>query len=304
MLWVAGFSTQAHRQQVLMRPPRLPSTALHCTALPQIIPAENLVAAFQGNSRATLLAAAPDCAASRVMLEALETGTDGVLLQTDSPTEVRAVLCLRLHSFSLLLRLPAGCLDGCRLDGWMVIAYRLTKRVCFLLQVRALMRYLEEQRQQGAQQLQYETATVTAVRPVGMGDRACVDLCRWGRDWAGLGLQQLWLPGHGADDEGKQLLACVGIAVSDQKPPPMCCRLTPPLLAPHCPRRSAACCSPGRACWWAALPVPSSWCTASVRRAGILPAGLSGSMPARCTLTCSSPRGAPGTSASCSLGQR
>ena len=55
----------------------------------QIIPAENLVAAYQANPGATLLAAAPDCAAGRVMLEALEAGTDGVLLQTDSPAEVR-----------------------------------------------------------------------------------------------------------------------------------------------------------------------------------------------------------------------
>lgn len=55
----------------------------------QIIPAENLVAAYQANPGAALLAVAPDCAAGRVMLEALEAGTDGVLLQTDSPAEVR-----------------------------------------------------------------------------------------------------------------------------------------------------------------------------------------------------------------------
>ncbi|EFN55575.1 hypothetical protein CHLNCDRAFT_23378 [Chlorella variabilis] len=107
-----------------------PSPLLPRTPGLQIIPAENLVAAYQRNSGATLLAAAPDCAASRVMLEALEAGTDGVLLRTDSPAEVRA-----------------------------------------------LARYLQERRQQGAQRLRYEAATVTAVRPVGMGDRACVDLC-------------------------------------------------------------------------------------------------------------------------------
>lgn len=95
----------------------------------QIIPAENLVAAYQRNPRATLLAAARDAASSRVMLEALEAGTDGVLLRTDSPAEVRA-----------------------------------------------LARYLREREQAGAG-LRYEVATVTAVRPVGMGDRACVDLC-------------------------------------------------------------------------------------------------------------------------------
>lgn len=63
--------------------------------LPIPPPAENLVAAFQHNPAATLLAAAADCAGGRVMLEALETGTDGVLLQTDSAAEVggRAALC-------------------------------------------------------------------------------------------------------------------------------------------------------------------------------------------------------------------
>lgn len=96
----------------------------------QIIPAENLVAAYQHNPRATLMAAAPDCASSRVMLEALEAGTDGVLLRTDSPAEVRE-----------------------------------------------LAQYLREREQQGAARLRFDTATVTSVRPVGMGDRACVDLC-------------------------------------------------------------------------------------------------------------------------------
>lgn len=50
----------------------------------QIIPAENLVAAFQGGA-ATLLAVARDAAGGRVMLEALEVGTDGVVLQTGKP---------------------------------------------------------------------------------------------------------------------------------------------------------------------------------------------------------------------------
>lgn len=45
-------------------------------------------------------------------------------------------------------------------------------------QVRALAQYVQQRQQAGGAQLQYEAATVTAVRPVGMGDRACVDLCR------------------------------------------------------------------------------------------------------------------------------
>lgn len=45
-------------------------------------------------------------------------------------------------------------------------------------QVRALAQYVQQRQVAGGSQLQYEAATVTAVRPVGMGDRACVDLCR------------------------------------------------------------------------------------------------------------------------------
>ena len=58
---------------------------------PQVIPAENLIAAYQSNTHegARLLAVARDCAGGRLLLEALEVGTDGVLLRTDSPEEVR-----------------------------------------------------------------------------------------------------------------------------------------------------------------------------------------------------------------------
>lgn len=92
-----------------------------------IIPAENLVAAFQGRP-ATLLAAAGCAADARVMLTALEAGADGVVLETGDAAEVRALA-----------------------------AYLRT-------------------RQGGAERLEYAAARVTAVRCVGMGDRACVDL--------------------------------------------------------------------------------------------------------------------------------
>ena len=57
-----------------------------------IIPAENLVAAFAGTpiDRA-LFACVHDAAEARVMLEALETGVDGVCLRTNDPAEVRAL---------------------------------------------------------------------------------------------------------------------------------------------------------------------------------------------------------------------
>lgn len=52
-----------------------------------IIPAENLVAAAQATP-ACLIAATSTASSARVMLEALETGTDGVLLKTNDPLEV------------------------------------------------------------------------------------------------------------------------------------------------------------------------------------------------------------------------
>lgn len=94
----------------------------------QIIPAENLVAAFQSKP-GTLLAIADTAASSRVMLEALEIGTDGVVLCTETPLEVRT-----------------------------------------------LAKYIQERDNQGKGCLEYETVVVTAVKAVGMGDRACVDL--------------------------------------------------------------------------------------------------------------------------------
>ncbi len=44
------------------------------------------------------------------------------------------------------------------------------------LQVRQLVAYLAQRKAQRAQQLQYTPARVSRVVPVGMGDRACVDL--------------------------------------------------------------------------------------------------------------------------------
>ena len=94
----------------------------------QIIPAENLVAAFQSLS-GTLLAVAKTASDSQVMLEALEIGTDGVVLQTSDPGEIRA-----------------------------------------------LATFLNSRDAQGQESLKYEVARVKEVRPVGSGDRVCVDL--------------------------------------------------------------------------------------------------------------------------------
>ncbi|KAG0611650.1 hypothetical protein M758_7G155300 [Ceratodon purpureus] len=58
----------------------------------QIIPAENMVAAFQEHGGSTALYATANSAIdAQVYLEALEKGTDGVVLHTDDPAEVFAL---------------------------------------------------------------------------------------------------------------------------------------------------------------------------------------------------------------------
>jgi 3-dehydroquinate synthase class II len=56
-----------------------------------IIPAENLVAAYASSSSTRLFARVRDATNARTMLEALETGVDGVVLCTSDPKEVRAI---------------------------------------------------------------------------------------------------------------------------------------------------------------------------------------------------------------------
>ncbi|BDA42244.1 3-dehydroquinate synthase [Coccomyxa sp. Obi] len=57
----------------------------------RIIPAENLVAAFQGTG-SELMPVATSAADAKVMLEALEAGTDGVVLKTNNAAEVRDLI--------------------------------------------------------------------------------------------------------------------------------------------------------------------------------------------------------------------
>jgi len=96
----------------------------------RVIPAENLIAAFQSLEGRKLLAVAHSAADAELMLDALEVGTAGVVLATEDPAEVRAALAA------------------------------LAER---------------EARGSPASRLEYREARVTAVRPVGVGDRACVD---------------------------------------------------------------------------------------------------------------------------------
>lgn len=57
----------------------------------KIIPAENLIASYQQNPLASLLAITNDADSSRVMLEALEVGVGGVVLSTTDVKEIRAL---------------------------------------------------------------------------------------------------------------------------------------------------------------------------------------------------------------------
>lgn len=61
----------------------------------QIIPAENLVAAYQPEVQTQLLATVGTAAAAQVMLESLEVGTDGVVLRTNESEEVRKLVGYR-----------------------------------------------------------------------------------------------------------------------------------------------------------------------------------------------------------------
>ncbi|CAM6081822.1 unnamed protein product [Calypogeia fissa] len=98
----------------------------------QIISAENMIAAFQETST-TLFATAENAQEARLYFEALERGTDGVVLQTEDPSEIfalKAYLNLRAEEDSRLNLLVASvsrvttvgmgdrvCVDLCNLLG-------------------------------------------------------------------------------------------------------------------------------------------------------------------------------------------
>ena len=96
----------------------------------QIIPAENLVAVFQSIPGTQLLCVARSVVDSAIpMLEALEIGADGVVLETADPQEVRL-----------------------------------------------LAAYFAQRNSESQEILTYDVATVSVVKAVASGDRACVDL--------------------------------------------------------------------------------------------------------------------------------
>ena len=101
-------------------------------------------------SAAKLLMFVSSSAEAVSVLEALETGVHGVILETESSQEV----CTVQGGTCYVLLVPVQAADS----------------VCGRAQVRALMQYMSN-RAAGSLQLQYSVATVVRVLAVGPGDR-------------------------------------------------------------------------------------------------------------------------------------
>ena len=132
----------------------------------QIIPGENLVAFSQQQpwwrrSATRLLATASTAAGAAAALGSLEAGTDGVVLVTDAPGEVRAT-CAALEQHERA-RSPPLLMSSSRSPSPPSPAAN-----------------------KGSVHPVYEEAVVTRVEPVGMADRACVDLASALRPGEGL----------------------------------------------------------------------------------------------------------------------
>jgi hypothetical protein len=141
------------------------------------------VATFQSSpTGARLLGTAATAAAARVLLEALEVGTAGVLLRTDDPLEVRRVLALLLaalrawHGGRPAAHGPCRAGGGrCWLCSWSGVLAAPDSSVpghCWLgdqlpdpawVQVRQLAAYLRARNAESAQRLVYDVARVVRV---------------------------------------------------------------------------------------------------------------------------------------------
>ena len=114
----------------------------------QVIPAENLVAVYSATRESRLMAVATTTKDAEAMFEALEMGTDGVVLRTDDPAETRS-----LAAYIAKRRLMSGIAQpgdsGSGAD--------------------------ENGGDGGSARLKLSPAIVTRVETVGVGDRVCVD---------------------------------------------------------------------------------------------------------------------------------
>ncbi|CAM6027924.1 unnamed protein product [Sphagnum balticum] len=171
----------------------------------QIIPPEDIVAAFQGR-RTKLFATATTAYDAQVYLEALEKGTDGVVLHTDDLSEVlalKAYMCERTVRSSPKVHVEAAAAP-LKEVGWPAISEApIIKRVGSESRIEGVVTRIsrsgsrtssigrEDLTQVGSSPIsqgltadqewrsgqRLVEARVKRVDSVGMGDRVCVDLC-------------------------------------------------------------------------------------------------------------------------------
>jgi 3-dehydroquinate synthase class II len=140
----------------------------------RVIPAENLVAAFQG-SGARLFAAAASADDARVMLEGADRRGGGVLRRGG---ELRS-LCPRVHASNTHAtnQHPQNNNNtNTKKPALEVGVSGVLLRTEDPAEVRQLAAYLAQRAAAAAPSLEYARAKVTRVAPVGMADRVCVDL--------------------------------------------------------------------------------------------------------------------------------
>ena len=113
------------------------------------------------SQEARLLPIARSAEDARVMLEALEAGTDGVVLHTQEPAQASSLHQLHrstIYGFSQLPpHLHIGLLAGTDRD--------------ILMQVRELAAWVQQQRSSRAGHNTFDIAEVVRIQSVGMGDR-------------------------------------------------------------------------------------------------------------------------------------
>lgn len=127
------------------------------------------MAAFQGRP-ATLLGVAKTATDARILLEALEIGTDGVVLRTNNPAEVSLSSSSSkpiVFPDNLFTRLSS---HQCTAVWWRRWRYMDNSKPRFL-QVRQAIRYLKETSQLAKHSLELRPAVVKRIIQLGMGDR-------------------------------------------------------------------------------------------------------------------------------------
>ena len=151
----------------------------------RVIPSENLVAFAQqqpwwrrggpGGGSVLLLATCATAAEAGALLGSLEAGTDGVVLRTDDPREVR-LACAALDARARASARPLLSSARRPPPSPPPPPPGADAGVGALHDHRQQHQQQHKHQQQRHQHPAYDCAVVTRVEPVGMADRACVDL--------------------------------------------------------------------------------------------------------------------------------